>query len=293
MGRDFFEASAEARRVFERANEVLGFDIAKVCFEGPAEQLERTDIQQPAIFTTSAAIWEAWCAAGGGRDEFACAGGLSLGEYTALYAAGAVSFDDALRLVQRRGALMHDAAQSPPSGMVCLVGGDEEKADAVCLEAAQGDVLAPANFNCPGQIVIAGTKAACARAVAACEKFGLRAVPLAVGGAFHTALMGSAAEGLAPVLAQTMFTSPRIPVISNVDARYHGDADAIRRAMGMQVTHPVRWQACIERMVADGVSRFVEIGPGRVLTGLMRKIDRNVATVNVSSIDALSQAAVS
>ncbi|MEK7711114.1 MAG: ACP S-malonyltransferase [Planctomycetota bacterium] len=290
MGRDLAASSGRARVVFDRANEILGFDLAKLCFEGPADRLEQTDIQQPAIFVASVAIWEAFLEAGGVVDSFSRTGGLSLGEYTALHVAGAVTFEDALRLVRRRGELMQAAAVAQPSGMVSLVGADEKTAEALCAKARAGDVLAPANFNCPGQIVIAGSKIACERAVALADEFGCRAVPLAVAGAFHSALMSSAAEGLGPVLERTKFTTPRIPVVANVNAEYHVDAGAIRASLRRQVTHPVLWQKCIERMIADGCDRFVEIGPGRVLTGLMRKINRSVTTINVSTADAISSA---
>jgi len=291
MGRDFAECSPAARAVFEKANRLLGWDLTVLCFQGPAERLEQTDIQQPAIFVTSAAIWEAWLAAGGSRDEFACAGGLSLGEYTALYAAGALSFEDALRLVHRRGQLMQQAASASPSGMVCLIGADSATAEAVCQEVRDAQVLVPANYNCPGQIVIAGDKAACERATSTAEKHGLRAVSLAVAGAFHTPLMQSAADELSGVLDEVEFHSPRIPVISNVDAEYHGTPPEISRKLALQVTRPVRWQACVERMVGAGVTRFVEFGPGRVLTGLLRKIDRKLQAVNIATAEALGQPA--
>lgn len=286
MGRDLAAASAKARAVFERANQVLGFDLSKLCFEGPAEKLEQTDIQQPAIFVTSVAYFEAFVEAGGSLSAFARAGGLSLGEYTALHVAGAVGFDDCLKLVQRRGQLMQEAAVARPSGMVSLVGADEEKAALVCDKARGDDVLTPANFNCPGQIVIAGSKAACERAVAAAEEAGCRAVPLAVAGAFHSAIMAPAAEGLRVMLLKTNFSSPKIPVISNVDANYHGSPEAIREALSRQLTQPVRWQQCVERMASDGTEQFVEFGPGRVLTGLMRKINRNLAAINISTAES-------
>lgn len=291
MGREVAEASPRARAVYDRANSILGFDLAKVCFEGPADALEQTDIQQPAIFVTSMAIFEAWREGPGAEEKFTHSGGLSLGEYTALCAAGAIGFDDALRLVRRRGELMQQAAKDNPSGMVSLVGADEAMAGALCDKARGGDVLAPANFNCPGQIVIAGSKPACARAVADAGEFGCRAVPLAVAGAFHTSLMASAAAGLTPILAEAKFQSPSLKVIANVDADYHGGADAMRASLARQVTQPVLWQKCIERMIADGVERFVEIGPGRVLTGLMRKINRAIPCVNIGSAEAVGATA--
>ena len=290
MGRDVAESSVAARAVFNRANDVLGFDLARVCFEGPAAVLERTDIQQPAIFVTSIAIWEAWLEAGASLESITHYGGLSLGEYTALHVAGAVSFEDALRLVRRRGDLMQQAAVASPSGMVSLVGADEAAARALCERARGGDVLAPANFNCPGQIVIAGSRSACERAVALAVEFQCRAVPLAVAGAFHSPLMQSAADGLKPVLEQTHFTTPRMKVIANVDADYHRDPGSIRDSLRRQVTQPVLWQRCVERIIEDGVGQFVEIGPGRILTGLMRKINRNVPCANVSTAESIASA---
>jgi len=288
MGRDVFDGSPGARIVFERANQCLGMDLSRLCFEGPEEQLEPTDIQQPAIFVTSAALWEAWLEAGGSRASFSAMGGLSLGEYTALYAAGAVEFEDALRLVQRRGELMQQAAQARPGGMVSLVGADEPSAKALCDRARGDGVLAPANYNCPGQIVIAGTKDACDRAASLAEQLDCRAVPLPVAGAFHTPLMESAAEGLSTMLQRTRFQTPAVPVVANVDARYHGGPEGIRESLRRQLTQPVLWQRCVERMTADGVERFLEMGPGRVLTGLMRKIDRKLNAVSVGTMDAIA-----
>jgi [acyl-carrier-protein] S-malonyltransferase len=213
-----------------------------------------------------------------------------LGEYTALHVAGAVSFEDALRLVRRRGELMQQAAFASPSGMVSLVGADEAAARALCERARGGDVLAPANFNCPGQIVIAGSRSACERAVALAGEFQCRAVPLAVAGAFHSPLMQSAADGLEPVLEQTRFTTPRMKVIANVDAEFHRDPGSIRDSLRRQVTQPVLWQRCVERIMEDGVGQFVEIGPGRILTGLMRKINRNVPCANVSTAESIASA---
>ena len=288
MGRDVYDACARSRTVFERANDVLGFDLARVCFEGPASALEQTDVQQPAIFVVSVALWEALADSQGGRFAFDRAGGLSLGEYTALYAAGAFSFDEGLRLVRRRGELMQKAALATPSGMASVVGGDEAAVAALCEKVRKDEVLSPANFNCPGQVVIAGHKTACDRASAAAAEFGVRVVPLAVAGAFHTTIMESAAVGLREMLDQTALSRPAVPVISNVDAEYHADPGETRDRLCRQLTHPVRWQRCVERMIADGVDRFVEVGPGRVLTGLLRKIDRTRTAVNVSTLEALA-----
>lgn len=292
MGQDVASHSPRARAVFDRANEQLGFDIAEVCFEGPAERLEQTDIQQPAIFVTSIAIWEAFLGKGGRRECFSFAGGLSLGEYTALHVAGAVSFEDALRLVRRRGQLMQEASDASASGMVSLIGIDEKKANALC-ELARGDgVLVAANFNCPSQIVLSGSRDACARAIEQASTVGCRAVALPVAGAFHSPLMQPAADGLAAVLAETSFTTPAIPVIANINAQPHEGGERTRDWLRRQVTEPVLWQRCIEGIIEAGADRFFEVGPGRVLTGLMRKINRKVSAVNVSTVDSMNAALV-
>lgn len=291
MGKDLCAASMRARAVFVEANEVVGYDLAQLCFEGPAAELEKTDIQQPAIFVTSVAVWEALLEAGAERSAFSACGGLSLGEYTALYVAGGMSFAEALRLVQLRGRLMQQACEAAPSGMVTLIGADEETARSICDHAAGGEVLVPANFNCPGQVVLSGSKGACGRALKVAEETGsCRAVLLAVAGAFHSPFMESAAVGLAPVLAETGFRALELPVSANVNAEYHPDPATTRTWLQRQVTEPVLWQRCIERMIADGVERFVEVGPGRVLTGLMRKINRKVPAVNVSTFESVTGA---
>lgn len=287
MGKDVAEASDDAAEVFNRANRVLGFDLAEVCFTGPAERLEETDIQQPAILVTSIALWAALTR--GGRDvpPFAAAAGLSLGEYTALYVAGAVSFEDAVRLVYRRGQLMQASAEAAPSGMVSILGLSADEVQAICRQAADGDVLQPANFNCPGQIVVSGHRAACERAVRIVESGKGKAVMLKVAGAFHSELMRPAAEQLRIELAQTRFRTPRVPVLSNVDVLPHGDCADIRDALYRQVFSPVRWQASIEGLITYGIEMFMEVGPGRTLTGMMRKIDRTRKAVNVSGAESV------
>ncbi|MGB2986804.1 MAG: ACP S-malonyltransferase [Phycisphaerae bacterium] len=290
MGRDVAASSERARAIFDEAGELLGFNLSRLCFEGPAEKLEQTDIQQPAIFVTSVAIWEAFLEAGGRREQFSWAGGLSLGEYTALHVAGAVGFAEALRLVRRRGQLMQEASVASPSGMVSLIGADEAAAQALCDRARGDEVLGPANFNCPGQVVISGSQGACDRAVESASQFGCRAVALTVAGAFHSPLMEPAAKGLWSVLQETDFTTPVMPVVANVDAEKHEGAAAIREALRRQLTHPVLWQRCIERMIDEGVDRFYELGPGRVLTGLTRKINREVSAINVGTADAIAAA---
>ena len=285
MGRDVAEAFDVAREVFDQADAVLGFALSKLCFEGPEDELNATDIQQPAIFVTSVALFRAATDAGLVQpDQFAAAGGLSLGEYTALHIAGAIDFEPALRLVYRRGQLMQQACDEHAGAMVSILGGDEARVRALCERAAEGAVLGPANFNCPGQIVISGDADACRRAAELAGEFDLRAIPLKVAGAFHSDLMRAAAEQLRDTLAGTEIREPRIPVVANTDGGYHGSPEQIRDALYRQVFSPVRWQACVERMAADGCETFWEFGPGRVLTGLMRKINRKLRAINVSRL---------
>lgn len=289
MGRDVVEAYPAAREIFDRANAVVGYDLAAVCFEGPADRLEQTDVQQPAIFTTSVAIWEALGGEQGLGGTPAAMAGLSLGEYSALYAAKSVSFEDGLRLVKRRGELMQAAAGTTPSGMVSIMGLDASTVEDLCRQASAAGVIQPANFNCPGQIVVSGAKAACEAIVSLTEKVGGRAIPLKVAGAFHSPIMQPAADGLAKVLAETQFAPPGVPVIANVNCEPHAGCDTIRQWLTDQLTQPVRWQASMERLLADGVERFVEIGPGRVLTGLMKKIARKTPMTNVSTAADIAQ----
>lgn len=290
MGRDFAETHEAAREVFDKANEILGFDLKKLCFEGPAEQLNQTDMSQPAIFTMSVAVWKVLESCGIAAELAPQAtAGLSLGEYTALHIGGWISFEDGLKLVAKRGRLMQDAAESTNGGMVSIMGVDEAHVQKLCEEAAQGEVLTPANFNCNGQIVISGAAGACQRAVALASKYEARAIPLVVAGAFHSSLMAPALPGLESALKSTYFGTGQFGVVSNVSADYHGDPESVRRLLVRQVAEPIRWQASMERLIDDGFNRFVEVGPGRVLTGLMRKINRSVETVNYSTIAALDR----
>jgi [acyl-carrier-protein] S-malonyltransferase len=292
MGKDVSEQFPAARAVFAEADRILGFPLSTLCFDGPAERLEATDIQQPAIFTTSVAVYRAALDAGVIRQEqFGALGGLSLGEYTALHLADALSFGDALRLVHRRGQLMQQAAENSQVGMVSLMGMDEDRVLALCERVAEKGRVRPANFNCPGQIVISGDRAACAAAAGLADEFDGKAIPLKVAGAFHSDLMKPAADGLRPVLEAVEIRRPRCRVIANVDADYHGEPAAIRESLYRQVFSPVRWQACVQRLIADGCTAFWEIGPNRVLTGLMRKIDRNARTTNLSKASDLAPAA--
>jgi len=298
MGADIAHLFPAAAEIFKKANEIIGFDLGGMCFEGPAEQLSSTTISQPAIFTTSAAILEVL------RTEPATKGinadvtaGLSLGEYTALYAAGVISFEDGLLLVQKRGQAMQAAADANEGAMVSIIGLDDETAHWLCEEAGEGDLLEPVNFNCPGQIVISGDKKACRRAKELALKVGaIKAVRLEVAGAFHTRMMSGAADALAKALADSGIKEPsQTRTIANIDAEYYETGEKIKEGLVKQLTCPILWQECMERLLDDGVEMFYEIGPGRVLTGLMKRINRKIKVVNLSNSkavkDLLEQAA--
>ncbi len=288
MGQDVAVRFSVAADTFAQADALLGFKLSALCFEGPAERLSATDIQQPAIFATSVAIYRAAVDAGAIRPgQYAAMGGLSLGEYTALHLAGALRFDDALRLVHRRGQLMQAAAEQAAGGMVSLMGMDEAGALAVCERVAPHGRVRPANFNCPGQIVISGDLRACEAAVPIAEELGGKAQLLKVAGAFHSELMKPAADGLREALAAATIATPTARVVSNVDAGYHGGPDEIRLALYRQLMDAVRWEGCVRRLIADGVGEFHEIGPGRVLSGLLRRIDRGAKAVNYGKLSDL------
>ena len=293
MMAELAEVSAAARSVFEMADAQLGYSLSGLCFEGPAERLNATDVSQVAILVCSAAALAAMEESLGDRlPQVAMMAGLSLGEYTALYAADAVDFQPALELVAKRGAYMQEAAEAHPTGMVSIIGLDEPAVQELCAAAAGESILAPANFNCPGQIVLSGDIAACARAAEMARDYGASgAVPLKVAGAFHTEFMAPAAEKLATALGEVDFRPPRWPVISNVDATAHGEPESIRSRLVQQVTSPVRWQESMEHMLGGGVEEFYEIGPGRVLAGLMRRIRRRAVVRSINSADALAKLA--
>jgi [acyl-carrier-protein] S-malonyltransferase len=284
MGRVLVESALAARQLFEQAHAILGYDLLNVCLEGPAEKLDSTVYSQPALFVTSLAALE-WLRANKPDVIEACqaAAGLSLGEYTALVFAGVMSFEDGLRVVQERGRAMQDASDAVPSGMVSILGLDADKTEKVCAQArAEGEVLQIANYLCPGNIVVSGHKAACERVADLAGSAGaMKTIPLAVAGAFHTALMQPAVERLKQALAGVQLNKPRIPVISNVDAHPHDDPEEIRDLLVKQVVSPVRWEDSIRKMLGYGHAPFWEIGPGRVLRGLLKRIDRKVETDGV------------
>ncbi|MHC4913515.1 MAG: ACP S-malonyltransferase [Planctomycetota bacterium] len=292
MGKEIAQSFRAAAEIFNKANDIVGFDLSGACFEGPAERLNTTTISQPAIFATSAAILEVLKRHPAAKEvNVDVTAGLSLGEYTALYAADVISFEDALILVQKRGEAMQAAAEATDGAMVSLIGLDEEKVSQLCCEASEGELLAAVNFNCPGQIVVSGSKVACERAEKLAGEYGaIKAVRLEVAGAFHTEMMSAAADALREALDKSSVSEPSdVKVIANIDGQYYESAEKIREGLIKQLTCPILWQKCMEQLIADGVERFYEIGPGRVLTGLMRRINRKIKVENISSLSSLQE----
>lgn len=272
-----------ANDLFRRASAVLGYDLLDACVGGPAERLNATDVSQPAIFVASlAALEQLRATEPDAFGEVVATAGLSLGEYTALAFAGSLSFEDGVKLVQARGRAMQDAAVATPSGMVSVLGLEVPDVEALVGEARGGDTLEVANLLCPGNTVVSGALAAVDRFEQLCaQKGGIRTVRLAVAGAFHTHLMKPADEKLAAALAGVTLNAPRVPVWSNVDARPHTDPVGIRGLLVKQVLSPVRWEETMRGLLADGVDRFYEIGPKRVLAGLLKRLHRKADIRNV------------
>src|SRR5436190_9449445 len=287
MGRELAESFASARAVFEEADAALGFPLSKLCFEGPAEELQLTANTQAAILAVSVATARVLEEKGVQADFVA---GHSLGEYSALVVAGSFELSDAVRLVRKRGQYMQDAVPVGVGAMAALLGITPEAADEVCREAAQGEVVSPANFNSPGQLVIAGHKPAVERAVELAKSRGAkRAMMLNVSAPFHCALMKPAAEHLAKDLDEVEIRGPGIPLVNNVDAQVVRTAAAVREGLKRQVASPVRWVDSIRTLAANGCNRFVEVGPGKVLAGLVRQIDRNLECLNVEDASSLNE----
>jgi [acyl-carrier-protein] S-malonyltransferase len=273
-----------ARALFDRAGEVLGYDLYKLCSEGPAEELDTTDHSQPALYVASlAALEKLKQTQPDVVDRCTAAAGLSLGEYTALVFAGVMDFETGLRVVQERGLAMQDASDHEQGGMVSILGLDRETVQKLCDEARGDWTLEIANLLCPGNIVVSGNIGDCHRvAEMATEAGAMKAIPLAVAGAFHTRLMEPAAERLQEVLAETELTKPRFPVVSNVDARPHEDPDKIRELLVKQLCTPVLWEDSMRYLLDEvGINQFYEIGPGRVLTSLLKRIARKVPCESV------------
>jgi [acyl-carrier-protein] S-malonyltransferase len=284
MGLDLAEMFPTARALFDQANTALGYDLASICFQGPEPELTRTENAQPGIFLVS------WIALTLLREQvpnltFQATAGLSLGEFTALAAAGSLSFDDGLRIVRLRGRFMQEACEATRGGMAAIIGLDEAPTREVCAEAG----VTLANLNCPGQIVISGDADRIPQAIELAKAKGARkAIPLPVAGAYHSPLMASAQPKLAAELARIRLSPPSVPVISNVSAAAHSSPDAIAQLLVEQVTGSVRWEESIRALLAQGFTRFIELGPGTALTGFLRRIDKSAQALNVADVPSLA-----
>ena len=280
MGKDMYENSELAKELFEKANEVLGFRITDLMFEGTDEDLRQTKVTQPAIFLHSVILTKAYA------DKFtpSMVAGHSLGEFSALVAAGALDFEDGLKLVYKRALAMQKACEAVPSTMAAVIGLADEKVEEIC--ASIDGVVVPANYNCPGQLVISGSHEAID---AACEKLSeagaRRALKLPVGGAFHSPLMDPAKEELAAAIEQTTFKTPICPVYQNVSTKAETDPEVIKKNLVAQLTAPVKWTQSVQNMVADGMEQLVECGPGAVLQGLMKKIDKTIEATSIEKLE--------
>jgi len=290
MGQDLYQNCSAARSIYDQADAILGYKLSELCFAGPQEKLNATDVQQPAIFVMSAACLEALKSSDKYKDmEPSFAGGLSLGEYTAYYAAGSLDFASALKLVHARSRLMQEAAQTIDSTMVAIVGLDDAKVLELCDQVRDGQVLVAANYNCPGQVVVSGHREACSRLAELAEKSGaMKVLTLDVAGGFHSPLMQSAADKLKPILEKTEFKPPRVRVIANVDCDFHTDPADIRETLYRQVTSSTHWGKSMQKLLDAGVDSFMEIGPKRTLAGFLKRIDRKAKCVNIAAMTDLA-----
>ena len=285
MGKDLADNFPSARQVFEEADDALGFAISRLCFDGPAEDLQLTENTQPAILTVSVAAFRSLSEAGFGAAAFVA--GHSLGEYSALVAAGALSLSDAVKTVRARGRYMQEAVPVGAGAMAAVLGGELAEIERVCKEASGDQVCSIANFNSPGQAVIAGNTEAIDRAIELLNGVAKRVIKLKVSAPFHCALMKPAQDRLAPDLERLSFNAPAMPVVTNVDARPASGPAELRDALVRQVSSPVRWVNSMQLLIDQGVSTFIEVGPGKVLSGLMRQTSRDVKTLNVEDAASL------
>ena len=279
MGKELYDNNATAKALFDKADEILGFKITDIMFAGTDEQLKQTNVTQPAVFLHS--VITAICLG----DEFAPAmvAGHSLGEFSALVAAGAISFEDGVKLVAARANAMQKACEANPGLMAAIIGLPDEKVEEVCSQiSAEGEVVVAANYNCPGQLVISGTVDAINKACEALKAAGAkRALPLKVGGAFHSPLMQPAKDELQAAIEQTVFSAPKCPVYQNVDGKPHTDAEEIKANLIAQLTSSVRWTSSVQNMIADGADDFTECGPGKALQGMIGRINKNVKVAGI------------
>lgn len=286
MGKALYDASAAARRVFDQADEVLGFPLSRLCFHGPADELEDTINAQPAILTVSIAALEAMkerLAAVGQKVDPAVVAGHSLGEFSALVAAGVIDFPAGLRLVRERGRLMKEAGEERPGGMAAVIGLDTDTLSAVCEDAADGGIITVANDNCPGQTVISGEVAALLRAMEMAKARGAKRVArLGISIASHSPLMARVSSGLSEILGRLPLRAPQVPVVANVSGLAMLSVEDVRQELAHHVERPVNWTRSVAEMINGGVTTFIEVGPGQVLSGLIRRINRDVVTLNLT-----------
>ena len=284
MGKDLYEGRSEAKALFDKADEILGFSISRVCFEGPEEELKQTKNTQPAIFLHSIVLFHLI-----DKAQFEMTAGHSLGEYSALVAAGALTFEDGLKLVRLRGELMQQAGVDHPGTMAAIVGLDSKIVNELCIEASAAGIVQTANFNSPGQIVVSGSFAGVQKTMELAKTHGAKIVKeLPVSGAFHSPLMESVRAGLKAALDKTKIFNAAVPIYANVTARPMRFADEIRNLLIQQLVSPVRWEESVVNMVADGAATFVEIGPGKVLQGLVKRIDGNVKIIGLEKLSNIT-----
>jgi len=287
MGKEFHDQFRAAREVFEEADDTLRFSISKLCFQGPEEELKLTENTQPAILTTSIATFKVFQTEKGINPQFAA--GHSLGEYSALVASGALSFAEAVQTVRLRGKFMQEAVPVGEGAMAAILGMEREDVEKLCEEVAAGEILSPANFNCPGQIVIAGHSNAVQRAIERVKQEGKRAVLLPVSAPFHSPLMKPAGARLERALEEITVRDLNVPVVTNVEAEINTSKDRVKPLLVAQVSSPVRWEESMRRMIKEGIEQVLEIGPGKVLSGLMKRIDPKIEIKNIEDIQTLKK----
>jgi [acyl-carrier-protein] S-malonyltransferase len=287
MGKELFENFSVAKRVFEEADDTLHFSVSSLCFKGPEDVLKLTENTQPAILTTSVGALRVLEAERGMAPQFAA--GHSLGEYSALVASGALSFPEAVKTVRLRGKFMQEAVPAGEGAMAAVLGMEREQIEELCEACSSGEVLAPANFNCPGQIVIAGHAKAVERAIERIKQGGKKAVLLPVSAPFHSPLMKPAGERLERALEQISIRDLKIPVVTNVEAEVNHSKDRVKGLLVAQVSSPVRWEESMRKMIEKGVEQVLEVGPGKVLSGLMKRIDNHIETKNLEDLQTLNK----
>jgi [acyl-carrier-protein] S-malonyltransferase len=287
MGKELFENFVVARQVFQEADDALRLSLSALCFKGPEETLKLTENTQPAVLTTSVAALKVLQTEKGMIPQFTA--GHSLGEYTALVASGALTFSEAVKMVRLRGKFMQEAVPVGEGAMAAVLGMEREQIERICDEVSSGEVLTPANFNCPGQIVIAGHTKAVERAIERVKQEGKKAILLPVSAPFHSPLMKPAGERLEKVLEEISVSDLNIPVVTNVEAEVNSSKDRVKGLLVAQVSSPVRWEESMEKMIGKGIEQVLEIGPGKVLSGLMKRIDHRIETKNLEDIQTLKK----